>query len=346
VLGLEAGSATSRGLQVWQLLLGVQLPYRQAAVVLEELAGLALGADTLRRTCTEVGTALQAAQERAAATVERTRAPAEPVQPAPEQLVVETDGVMVRFDSGWHEAKVGLVAGCRPAQPGATGPLAAASHRLLEPSYIAARASPERFGPRLLAEAARRGALEVVAWEGGLGAPNLARLRAVLVLGDGAVWIWHLAGEHFGERIEIVDFFHAAEHLAALGRALWGDGDPHAATWARRARHLLLERGAQVLLPHLARARASNPAAREALRRERGYFTSNAARMDYPAFRARGLPIGSGAVESEAKTVVQGRMKRSGMRWGDRGGEAILGLSAYLLSGRPLDTLLALPAVA
>src|SRR5204863_206275 len=83
----------------------------------EELAGLALGADTLRRTCTEAGTMLQDAQERAAARVEQTRAAAEPVEPAPEQLVVETDGVMVRFGGGWHEAKVGLVAGCRPDQP-------------------------------------------------------------------------------------------------------------------------------------------------------------------------------------------------------------------------------------
>jgi hypothetical protein len=69
---------------------------------------------------------------------------------------------------------------------------------------------------------------------------------------------------------------------------------------------------------------------------ERGYFTTNAALMDYPDFRARGLPIGSGAVESAAKHVVQIRMKRSGMRWSDTGGQAMLALCAYRASHRPL----------
>ena len=72
------------------------------------------------------------------------------------------------------------------------------------------------------------------------------------------------------------------------------------------------------------------------VRTELGYFTNNAARMDYPTFRAQGLPIGSGAVESAAKHVAQVRMKRSGMRWSDSGGQAMLALCAYLASKRPL----------
>jgi hypothetical protein len=280
----------------------------------------------VRQEATAAGLALADGQERAAREVERTGEPVGTLEPAPGTLVAEADGVQVRFLDGWHEAKVGLVAGCLPGAP----------HRLEAPSYVAARAAPEVFGPLLLAEAARRGALEVVGRQGDLAGPPLATLREAVVLGDGAPWIWHLAAEHFGARTEIVDFYHAAEHLAALGKALHAAADPHAATWAARAAAVLWHRGAAALLPHLGRARAAGAEAAEARRLERGYVRANAARMAYPAFRARGLPVGSGAVESACKHVVQQRMKRAGMRWGEAGGRAMLALCAHVASDRPL----------
>jgi hypothetical protein len=82
------------------------------------------------------------------------------------------------------------------------------------------------------------------------------------------------------------------------------------------------------------------------VRVERRYCTTNTARMDYPTFRAQVLPIGLGAVESAAKHVVQVRMKRSGMRWSDTGGQAILALCAHLASKRPLPVASALPRAA
>ena len=86
----------------------------------------------------------------------------------------------------------------------------------------------------------------------------------------------------------------------------------------------------------LQRTRATTTEAVEALRLARGYCRSNAGRMAYPTFRAQGLPVGSGAVESAAKHVVQQRMKRAGMRWGDDGGRALLALCAHVASARPL----------
>ena len=109
-----------------------------------------------------------------------TKEPAETVDPAPGMLVVETDGVMVPYLDGWHEVKLGLVAG-------------QVDGKLESPSYLAVRASVDELGPRLLAEAARRGALEVVGWEGPVTGRGLAVLRKVVILGDGAVWIWNLA---------------------------------------------------------------------------------------------------------------------------------------------------------
>jgi hypothetical protein len=270
---------------------------------------------------------LVAVGNREAAAGPATHAPSGAVEPVPGVLVVETDGVQVRFRDGWHEAKVGVVGGWD-------------ERRLEGASYVAARAESAAFGPLLLAEAARRGALEIVRWEGDIAGPTLAVLPEAIVVGDGAPWIWNLAGDHFGARTEIVDFYHAAEHLTTIAAALFGPTAPHAAVWARRARHLLRDRGPRRLLPHLARARPPDAAATDVLRRELGYFRTNAARMDYPAFRARGLLIGSGAVESAAKHVVQQRMKRAGMRWGDVGGQALLALCAHVASGRPVAPLL------
>src|SRR5439155_10171927 len=162
-------------------------------------------------------------------------------------------------------------------------------------------------GPRWLAESARRGALEVVGWQGpapgtpaALYLPALAVLRPVVVLGDGAPWIWALAAEHFGRRTEIVDWYHATGHLWALGKALWGQDTPATRRWVEAAKALLWGQGAAALLQEWRTLQPATPAAKEALRQERGYFTTNADRMRYPRYRARGLPVGSGAVESSA----------------------------------------------
>jgi len=302
-----------------------------------------------------VGTALAERQRSAAATVAQTQEAAEPVDTAPELLVAEVDGVQVRFQDGWHEAKVGEIAGCQVGNGLPDTDPAARPPVLVAPSYVAARAPVGEFGPLFLAEAARRGVLEVVDWTQPpttdvrlrLVGPAEAHLRPVVVLGDGAHWIWELAAEHFGaQRIDIVDYWHATEHVWAVARALFGDDPDAAGVWAEAWCIDLLEHGSGPWLAALRSAEPPDAAAAEVLRVERGYFTTNTARMDYPAFRARGLPIGSGAVESAAKHVVQVRMKRSGMRWSDAGGEALLALCAYRASNRPLLFPVSIPLAA
>ena len=337
ILGLAPSQELSARLRAWLVLWGVLEPPRRAVQVLEELTGLAVGAETLRTHTRVVGDTLLAAQERAAARVEATQEPAEAVDAAAGLLVAQADGLLLRYLDGWHEVKLGLLAGCRVGEP----------HALLAPSYVAARLGAEAFGPRWLAEAARRGALEVLGWEpppagtpAALALPSLARLRHALILGDGAPWIWALAAEHFGQRTEVIDWYHATEHLWALGKALWGEDTPETRRWVERAKALLWDEGAAALLATWRTLRPATAPAAEVLRRERGYFTTNAGRMRYPQYRARGLPVGSGAVESGAKHVVQQRMKRAGMRWSFGGAQALLALCAYHASGRPLPDLL------
>jgi hypothetical protein len=322
-LALPPVVRVSPALEAWLVRLTVATPPREAATLLTELTGLVVHPDTLREHTTAVGEALADADAAAIGRVQATREAADPVDPAPGTLVVETDGAMVRYVDGWHEVKIGVVGG-------------AAAGQVLAPSYVAARESAEAFGPRLLAEAARRGALEVVRWEGGVSGRGLAVLRPVHVVGDGAAWIWNLAADHFGERTEAVDFYHAAEHVWTVARALYGDDTEETRVGATVAVRALRAVGGAPVRAALASARAPTAAAREALRVERGYFATNAARMEYPALTDQGLPIGSGAVESSAGHVVQHRMKRPGQRWTERGGRAMLTLRGRLASGRPL----------
>jgi hypothetical protein len=321
-LGVAERARLSAGLAEWVTRLGATAPFREAAEVLAALTGLELGAETVRRQTERVGAALADAEDAAVARVERTREAAEAVDAAPGLLVVQADGAMVRYRDGWHEVKLGLVAGWDAGE-------------LQAPSYVAAREPAQAFGARLAAEAARRGALEIVRWEGGVTGRGLAVLREALVLGDGATWIWHLADERFDARIEVVDHYHAAEHLHTAAKALVGDGAA-ATAWAEARKSDLLARGAAPVRAALRAARAPSPEAAEVLRQERGYFANNADRMDYPALRLDGLPLGSGGVESAADHLVQRRMKRAGMRWSEPGGRAMLALRARLRSRRPI----------
>jgi hypothetical protein len=135
-----------------------------------------------------------------------------------------------------------------------------------------------------------------------------------------------------------VDAYHAIAHLGDLARAVWGPTDPHVAPWVRWAKAVLLGRGAGALLPHLRHHRPAAAHDPDRLRREQGYFAANAARMAYPTFTERGLPMGSGAIESAAHHVVQQRLKQPGMRWSQPGAQVVLAVLAHRASGRPLPT--------
>jgi hypothetical protein len=313
----------SAGLADWLIDLGASTSFTDAQRELAKLSGLTVSAETIRQYTERRGTELETVDQAAAQRVLRTQEAAAPLEPAPGTLVVETDGVMVRYHSGWHEVKLGLVGG----QVGG---------KLTQMSYLAVRQSAEAFGPRLLAEAARRGALEIVGWDGPITSYPLAQLRPVVVLGDGARWIWVLAADHFGARIEIVDFYHASEHVWTLAHALFGEGNWLARRWAEFALLALAHEGARALLALLDATQPPTPLAAAVLQRERQYVRTNQERMDYPAFRDRGLPLGSGAVESAGRHLVQMRMKRAGARWSDDGGQAVLTVRCRLISHRSL----------
>lgn len=327
-LALASRARLSPGVQEWAITLGARETFAEAATTLATLTGLAVSAETVRQLTEARGQAIEAADAVAVATVQRTREAAEPVDPAPGTLLVETDGVMVRYrradrKTEWHEVKVGYVAGFVDGE-------------VVAPSYVAAREPVEQFGPRLLTEAARRGALDILEWVGSSLRRQIARLRSVTVLADGAKWIWNLAADHFDCRTEILDWYHATEHLWTVARAVFGEGTSAARDWVKQQERDLWEHGSAPLLAALKPLRAPTAEGQEVLRVEKGYFRNNADRMDYPTFRAAALPIGSGAVESSGKHVIQHRMKRPGASWSDAGAQGVIAVRCRLLSNRPL----------
>jgi len=174
---------------------------------------------------------------------------------------------------------------------------------------------PSAFAARVRREATRRG---------------FDRAPRQVILGDGALWIWNLADEHFPAALQIVDRFHAKERLSAVATAVYGPTSTLGTPWARR-RHAEVDAGdLRALLRALGRHAASHPDAQAA----QEYFRRNRERMRYPAFEAAGLCTSTGVVEAACKVVVATRLKRAGMHWTVAGANAILALRCAQLSGR------------
>ena len=151
-----------------------------------------------------------------------------------------------------------------------------------------------------------------------------------VVIGDGAPWIWNVAGELFPGAVEVVDLFHAKGHLSDVAKAIYGATGDLGRAWARE-RHAELDEGRMDDLLAALRVHAGSS---DEARRCLGYVTANRERMRYPEFRAKGLCVSSGVVEAGCKVVVGTRLKRAGMHWTLAGADAIIALRCAQLSGR------------
>ena len=173
---------------------------------------------------------------------------------------------------------------------------------------------PSAFAQRAYREAQRRGF-------------DTAARR--VVIGDGAPWIWQLAAEQFPGAIEIVDIYHAKQHLCDVAKTLYGPGTDLADQWARDRRVELDAGRLRAVIAALRIHVETTPEARRCIH----YVFGNRHRMRYPQFRAKGLCISSGVVEAGCKQIGA-RLKRAGMRWTVAGANAIIALRCCLLSGR------------
>jgi hypothetical protein len=236
-------------------------------------------------------------------------APGAPGAP-PERIVLGADGAMVPLVGGeWAEVK--LVSMGEPTWQGS-------ELRTTRVSYFARLADAAAFERAALEELWRRGVF---------------RAAAVAAVQDGAAWLQGFVDYHRPDAVRILDWAHAVEHLTALAEGLFGLATPRAGRVARRLRRWLWDQGPARLLAVLAgwlRARPDDAG----LARAVTYFRERRAQLDYPAFRAAGWPVGSGATESGHKQVMQARMKRAGMRWARPHVNPVLALSLLVHNDR------------
>ncbi|MGB7025212.1 MAG: ISKra4 family transposase [Candidatus Acidiferrales bacterium] len=186
-------------------------------------------------------------------------------------------------------------------------------------TYTGAIETAEEFGRRIHAQAWKRG------W---------SRALLKVVMGDGAEWIWNIAELHFPGAIQIVDLYHARQHLWEVARKRYPNEEGKQKAWMKIHQKRLLDRGKIEKLVGVLRAiKSDNTEIAEKVRTEADYFERNRERMRYPKFRRQHLFVGSGVIEAGCKTVIAARLKRSGMFWTVRGANAIVALRSCQLNG-------------
>jgi hypothetical protein len=178
-------------------------------------------------------------------------------------------------------------------------------------TYTGAIETAAEFSRRIYTEAHQRG------W---------GRAQVKVVMGDGADWIWNICEEQFPGAIQIVDLYHARQHLWDLGGKLHPNDEKSKRRWVMAHQHFLDDGKIEKLVAKLRSLSPDNPELAAAVRTEANYFERNAERMRYPKFRKQNLFIGSGVIEAGCKTVMGSRLKRSGMFWTVRGANAVIAL--------------------
>jgi len=175
------------------------------------------------------------------------------------------------------------------------------------------RGGLEELEKQLWAEAVRRGLLQA---------------ELVLVVADGAAWIWNLVGQRFKGAREVLDFYHAAEHLWTVAHTVFGSGTVAAKQWVQPLIGQLKEgKGAEVIqtLEQALQKIVDRPEDHKTVEVEQNYFLTHQSRLDYKAIAEAGYPIGSGAMESTCRQY-QCRLKRTGQFWTTAGDEALITL--------------------
>jgi hypothetical protein len=306
---------------------GHEAAFEQGRAQMKLLAGLSVTTKAVERTAEAVGEDIEREKQQERKRALQLELPI-PIGPRIPILYVEMDGTgipVVRKESEGRAGKQdGQPAHTREAKLGCVFSQTTVDDEgypirdEASTSYVGAIESSEEFGRRLYGEAWRRG------W---------ARAGKKVVLGDGAEWIWNQADLHFPGAIQIVDLYHARQHLWDLSAKLYPRGDSSAQRrWVMVRKNKLDEGKIEALVRSLRCLAASHPEQAAEIHTEANYFESNKERMRYPQFRKQGLFVGSGVIEAGCKTVL-GRLKQSGMFWTVRGANTIIALRCCQLSG-------------
>lgn len=333
VLGLEQSAGYSPRVQEMAALLASKMPVSEASAVLEHLTGVKLPRATLDREARRQGK--RAREVRRQEDERACQSGGQLVQSElvlePYQMIIQLDAWNIRERDQWGKTQSLRRKGQEPERwhwvytgtcfrLDARGKTAGGRAVISQRGWVATREGIDGLREQLYAEALRRG---------------LGQAAGVLVIGDGAMWIWRLADDRFKDARQRLDFYHAVQHLAAVGRALFGEDKAKLKGWLRPLVQQLKNGSALKVVHELEEILAQLPqgASAEAVQKEVNYFHEHQERMDYRAGRRRGEPIGSGAVESTCRQG-QCRFKRPGQYWSQQGDEALLCLETFWRNGR------------
>jgi len=320
------GTSFSPGMRRLMARTGGQQPFDAARRDLAELAAVTVKTKAVERITEAVGTTIEAVNraERAAIIAGKVH----PIATAA-RLYVAMDGTGVpcvpRETAGRSGKQPDGGAKTREAKLGCVFTQTSVDEHgypIRDPhstTYVGCIETAEQFGPRLHAEALRRG---------------LTRKTEVVVLGDGAPWIWNLAQQYFPDAVHVVDLYHAREHLGDVAKLVFAPHSKAGEDWVAARRTELDAGQVEAIIAAIKVLSAQAPQVRDELRHQAEYFENNTLRMCYKYFRARGLFVGSGVVEAGCKIVVGQRLKQSGMRWTVAGANAVIALRCQLLSDR------------
>ena len=312
---------------------GGAAPFAQGREQMKLLASLEVTAKTVERTAESIGKDIEIRQQKNIQSAKQLRLPAV-AGPSIPYLYIQMDGTQVFVVKSETEGRAGRTLG-QPARTRECKLGAVFTQTTVDDqgrpmrdedstTYVGAIETAEEFGLRIYTEAWRRG------WD---------RAAIRVVMGDGSHWIWNLADRHFPGAIQIVDLYHAGEHLWDLARKLHPANEASQKRWLMRKLDWLENGNIEKLdaaLRRLADAEQNSELAK-VICIEAEYFHSNRDRMRYPEFRKQNLFVGSGVIEAGCKTVIGSRLKQSGMFWTVRGANAIIALRCCLLNGELED---------
>jgi len=319
---------SSPGVRRMQAVVGQEAPFDHGRQQMKLLANLEVTTKAVERTAEAVGEDIAARERQEIRRAVQLDLPMVVGEPIP-IFYVELDGTgvpVVKKETVGRQGKTeGQPAHTREAKLGCVFTQTAwdkEGYAIRDPhstTYVSAIETAEEFGKRLYLEAWKRG------W---------SRAAQKVVLGDGAKWIWDLAAQHFPGATQIVDLYHARQHLWELARKLHPNDEASRNRWMMVHQDLLDGCKIKKLVASLRSIQTSSAELAEKLRTEADYFTRNARRMRYPKFRSQHLFVGSGVIEAGCKTVIGSRCKQSGMFWTVRGANAILALRCGQFNGR------------
>jgi hypothetical protein len=319
----------SPGVRRMLALVGQEAPFDHGREQLKLLAGLKVTAKAVERTAEAVGADIASIEQAKIKSAMQLNLPIVIGEPIP-IMYVQMDGTgvpVVKKETVGRKGKTdGQPAHTREVKLGCvftqTGwdKKGYAVRDADSTTYTGAIENAEEFGKRIYLEAFNRG---------------LGRAKKIVVIGDGAPWIWNLAEEYFPHCVQIVDLYHARQHVSELAKKLHPNDSPAQKAWLALHQDLLLDEGKiEELVASLRLIDSTNSDLLEKIRIEADYFETNAERMRYPEFRAEHLFVGSGVIEAGCKTVIGSRLKRSGMFWTVRGANGIIALRCCHLNAR------------